>query len=112
MAEQIFFEQDKIKITSSRAIFGGSTYVINATASVRNYELKPERTWPIVLMIAGLFCFLTTTLIGIVWWFLQKTKYAVLISSASGEICAFVTKDKSLADRVVIAINEAIVHRG
>jgi hypothetical protein len=112
MAEQNFFEQGEIKITSARAIFGGSTYVLNAITSVRNYELKPERTWPVILMIAGLFCFFTTTIIGAVWWFLQKPEYAVLLSSASGETCAFVTKDKPLADRVVIAINEAIVHRG
>lgn len=111
MAEQIFFEDDKIKITSARAIFGGSTHVLNAITSVRNCELKPKRTWPIFLMIAGLFCFFTTTIIGVVWWFLQKTEYAVLLSSASGDLCAFVTKDKALADRVVTALNEAIVHR-
>ena len=35
----------------------------------------------------------------------------MLLSSASGEICAMVTKDKILAERVVAAINEAIVHR-
>jgi hypothetical protein len=47
-----------------------------------------------------------------VWWFFQKTKHVVLLSSASGEICAMVTKDKILAERVVAAINEAIVSRG
>jgi len=36
----------------------------------------------------------------------------MLLSSASGEICAMVTKDKILSERVVAAINEAIVHRG
>jgi hypothetical protein len=35
-----------------------------------------------------------------------------LMFSASGEICAMVTKDKILAERVVAAINEAIVHQG
>jgi hypothetical protein len=36
----------------------------------------------------------------------------MLLSSASGEICAMVTKDKILAELVVAATNEAIVSRG
>lgn len=43
---------------------------------------------------------------------LQTTKHVVLLSSASGEICVMVTKDKILAESVVAAINEAIVSRG
>jgi uncharacterized protein DUF6232 len=112
MAEKTFFEQGGIRVTSTRAIFGGSTYVLNAITSVRNEELKPERSWPVMLMIAGLFCFFTTTFIGAVWWLLQKSEFVVLISSASGDACALVTRDKSLADQVAKAINEAIVYRG
>lgn len=112
MTEKTFFEQGEIKITSSRAIFSGSTYVLNAITSVRNEELKPERSWPVILMIAGLFCFFTTTLIGAIWWFLQKSEFVVLISTASGDACALVTSDKSFADQVVKALSQAIVHRG
>jgi hypothetical protein len=112
MAEQIFFEQGKIKITSTRAIFDDHTYVLSAVTSVRYVELKPDRKWPMFLVIFGVFCVLTTTIIGAVWWFFQKTKHVLLLSSASGEICAMVTKDKILAERVVAAINEAIVSRG
>jgi hypothetical protein len=36
----------------------------------------------------------------------------MLLSSASGEICAMVTEDKILAESVIAAINEAIVSRG
>jgi hypothetical protein len=64
------------------------------------------------LMIFGVCCVLTTTIIGAVWWVLQRTHHVALLSSASGEICAMVTRDKILADRVVAAINEAIVSRG
>ena len=112
MTEQIFFEQDKIKITSARAIFGDHTYVLSAVTSVRYVELKPDRKCPMFLMIFGVCCVLTTTIIGAVWWFLQRTQHVVLLSPASGEICAMVTKDKILAERVVAAINEAIVSRG
>jgi hypothetical protein len=112
MTEHIFFEQDKIKITSARAIFGDHTYVVNAITAVRYVELKPDRKWPMFLMIFGVFCVLTTTVIGAVWWFLQKTKHVVLLSSSSGEICAMVSHDESLAKRVVEAINEVIVHGG
>jgi hypothetical protein len=112
MVEQIFFEQGKIKITSARAIFGDHTYVLSAVTSVRYVELKPDRKWPMFLMIFGVFCVLATTIIGAVWWSLQRTQHVVLLSSASGEICAMVTKDKILAERVIAAINEAIVSRG
>jgi hypothetical protein len=47
-----------------------------------------------------------------VWCLVQGTKRVVLLSSASGEICAMVTKDKILAELVVAAINKAIIHRG
>jgi len=111
MTERIFFEQDEIKITSARAIFGEHTHVMNAITAVRYVELKPDRKWPMFLMIFGVFCVLTTTVIGAVWWSLQKTKHVVLLSSSSGEICAMVAKDESLAKRVVEAINEAIIAR-
>ncbi len=112
MTEQFFFEQGEIKITSARAVFGNQTYVLSAVTSVRYVELKPDRKWPMFLIIFGVFCVLTTTIIGAMWWFLQRTQHVVLLSSASGEICAMATKDKILADRVVMAINEAIVSKG
>ena len=112
MAEQIFFEHGEIKITSVRAVFGDQTYVLSAVTSVRYVELKPDRKWPMFLMIFGVFCVLATTIIGAVWWFLQRTQHVVLLSSASGDVCALVSKNKTLAEQIVCAINEAIVHRG
>jgi hypothetical protein len=112
MTEQIFFEQGEIKITSARAVFGDQTYVLNAVTSVRYVELKPDRKWPMFLMIFGACCLLTTTIIGTAWWFLQRKQHVVLFASASDEICAMVTNNRNQAGRVVSAINEAIVSTG
>ena len=43
---------------------------------------------------------------------MQKTIYYVGLMTASGESKPMVSKDKNWLDKVVHAINEAIVHRG
>lgn len=112
MAEQVFFERGDIKVTSARVIFGGQTFALAGVTSVRGVEVKPDRKWPIILMVAGLLCFFITTIIGIIWWFLQKTEFVVMFASASGESKAYTSQDGKLVAEIVAAINDAIVHRG
>jgi len=112
MAEQTFFERGDIKVTSARVIFGGQTFALAGVTSVRGMEVKPDRKGPIILMILGIFCFLITTIIGIIWWFMQKPDYVVMFASASGESRAYTSKDSKLVADIVAAINDAIVHRG
>jgi plastocyanin domain-containing protein len=113
MAEQVFFERGDIKVTSARVVFGSQTFTLSGVTSVRSLEVKPNRKGPIVLMIVGLFCTAGLgTIAGIIWWFLQKTEYAVMFASASGETQAYTNQDPKIVAEIVNAINDAIVHRG
>jgi hypothetical protein len=112
MAEQTFLERGDIKVTSARVIFGGQTFALAGVTSVRGVEVKPDRKGPIIMMPLGLLCFGITTIIGIIWWFMQKPEFVVMFASASGEAKAYTSRDGKLVAEIVAAINDAIVHRG
>lgn len=59
--------------------------------------------------IIGALIFLA---IGIAWFILNKPKYSVVLSSASGEAEALTSKDSDFISRIVKALNEAIIARG
>ena len=113
MAEQTFYENGNIKVTSARIICGDKTFALAGVTSVRVVEVKPDRTSAIICMVAGLFCLLIPTIIGIIYWFKQKSRYEVWIESASGGRNTFCqSKDSKVIADIVTAINDAIVHRG
>jgi hypothetical protein len=49
---------------------------------------------------------------AVAWFLLQKTNYQVMLSSASGNQDALTSTDETFIDRVVQALNDAIVFRG
>jgi hypothetical protein len=126
--EYVFFSENGVKITNTRAIFpNGVTYAMaNITSVSRKHEaIQPSRLWPIVTVIMGLICFPTrdpgamivgTLLVaGGVFWFRKKKvqhHYWVDIGSASGEAKQLYTSDGEWVARVVQAMNEAFIKRG
>lgn len=112
MSEEVFFERGDIKVTSARVIFGAQTYALSGVTSVRNTEIKPEKLWPIILIVVGLFLCVIPSIIGIIWLVKMKTEYAVTFATAGGEVRAFTSQDGALVTEIVNAINNAIVHRG
>ena len=61
-----------------------------------------------IMMMGGAALFA----LGLAWVILAKPKYHLRVSSASGETDALEDKDKGYVDRVVTAINEALIKRG
>lgn len=113
MAEQTFYDQGGIKVTSNRLVFGQQTFQLAGITSVRPQEILPNRKGPIILMIVGLLCTLGIgTIVGIIWWFMQKTTYAVMLVSAAGETPAYTSIDKNHIFQIANAINEAMAARG
>jgi len=113
MAEQTFYDQAGIKVTSNRLIFGQQTFQLSGITSVRAQENKPNRKGPIILMIVGLLCTAGIgTIAGIIWWFTQKTTYSVMLVSAAGENPAYTCMDKNQIFQITNAINDAMAARG
>jgi hypothetical protein len=113
MAEQVFYDQAGIKVTSARLVFGTQTFQLSGITSVRPQEISPDRRGPIILMVVGLFCTAGIgTIAGLIWLLTQKTTYAVMLVSAAGEQKAYTSRDKNLIFQVAKAINDAMVARG
>jgi len=120
MDERIFFEYGDVKVTSSRFINGGQTYVMNNVTSVKPYMKKPNRTGGIIVLLIGFIIMFNSSLItGLLiaaaasyYLYQQKTIYKILLSTSAGETTALVTYQRNYMSDVIAAINNAIVQRG
>lgn len=125
MSEQTFLEENGVTITNSRFITPGQTYAMNGITSVKTFKHPTSKKGPAILIILSLLIFiggegevasilagLLFLAAGIAWLVLNKPKFSVLLSSASGEAEALTSKDETFISRVVKALNDAIVARG
>jgi hypothetical protein len=135
-AEPTFYSDDKgVRITSTRLIIPGktanegpATYAMANITSVKTEKIDPNRQGGIITAIIGVILivagiYLKTSIltvggvvllvIGLAWAILVKPTYHLKIASASGETDALPPeKDKEYIDRIVMAINEALIKRG
>lgn len=124
MAEQIFFERGRIKVTSARAIFDDQTYALSGITSVRGVKhrgLDVKLCYVLalasVLMMFGkggvAYFYMPPIIAGLIY-LAEKilSQYVIVFSSASGEAKAYFSRKESLISDIVKAINDAIVHRG
>ena len=128
MAEEItIYEKNDIKITNLRAVFGSKTYAINSITSVEAKSENKTGCAPAGLFIGGLFIAvfgyagdgngllvfgLILAFMGLGVLLTAKATYIVQIASASGEIKAFTSKNKTDIDPIVTALNDAIIKKG
>ena len=136
MAERIFFSNNYVEITGTRAIFGSKTYSINGITSTQVIEIPARKTLPILLLtcglIFGLCCGLPVSItqsapdkgiviavaglcgavFAIIWMIRQKSEFAVLICTSAREVEAYVTYNHRVAGDIARAINKAITSRG
>ncbi len=117
--EKVFFEEGSVKVTNARFLTYGKTHSMNGITSVTKYMIKPNRKGPLIVAGIGLLAFIFKWYVAVIilaaavaWWFLQKTKYSVQLASASGHNDALTSTNEEYIDRVVNALNDAIVHRG
>lgn len=120
MEEKTFFEYDDVKITNTRFMIGSQTYAMSNITSVKAYEEKPKRTLGIIGLIAGIIIAVQIepiagaiiAFVSILLMFIQKTVYHVMLNTSGGETSALKTHQTEYLNKVVSALNEAIVHRG
>jgi len=127
--EPTFYSDERgVRITTTRAIFGSTTYAMANITSVVRGEDPPRRKPGIIIAILGLIILLACisfesgvgVIVGVVVLGLgiliaakAKSTYYVKITSASGEATPLPSsKDKQHMDSIVNAINEALIKRG
>lgn len=122
--EQTFFKSADIQITNMRAVIGSRTYPISNITSVGMFEKTPSRVFAVILMVVGVFMIIWSGLspvsvIGLLiilggayLMYTQKVEYIVRIGSASGEVNALASPNAAHIQKIVEALNNAIVTRG
>ena len=87
--------------------------------SVRTKEEPPSRVLPGFALMVGLGALLHEPGVGVLvtaaaayWLYKQRTTYHVVLRTAAGEASALKTIRREYLNKVVTALNNAIVHRG
>jgi endogenous inhibitor of DNA gyrase (YacG/DUF329 family) len=135
-AEPTFYSDEKgVRITSTRLIIPGkkvndgpSTYVMANITSVKTEKQEPNRLGGILVAVLGIIFIIVgialhtvsvsiigavILVLGLALAILVKPTYHLKIASASGETDALPPqKDKQYIDRIIMAINEALIKRG
>lgn len=120
--EEITFYQDlNVTVTPSRYITNSKTYAMRNISSVHPFEIVKSKTLPFILIAVGLLFALIEDAriigfillaVGFITLFLIENEFAVRISTNSGEVNSIVSKDKNYVQKIVDALNNAIIHRG
>ena len=125
--ERVFYQDANITITNVRAIMFGTTYALANVTSVKMF-VEPRPTAPLILgicliplgsiavtttfwQILGYIAFIGAAVFLVAWWG-TPPKYWVRVGTASGESNAGSFPQPAQTQRVVGALNQAIVHRG
>ena len=119
--ETTFYKDLQVTVTQSRFVTQSKTYAMRNISSVHIFEIVKNKITPIIFIILGvLLLFSKDTMIyaillitiGILWLVFNKNEYAVRISTNAGEANSIISKDKLYIQKIVNALNEAIIHRG
>jgi hypothetical protein len=126
MEEQVFLQEGDVSVSNARATLGGKTYAMANITSVAMAVTPASRKLGIIIAIVGFLIFLAGAsnstggaLFGILVLAggtalaaMAKATYVVRLGSASGEADGLTSKDRAFIDRIVGALNKAMVARG
>lgn len=122
--ERTYYSDGAITITNARAVLGGKTYAMANVTSASMFSEPPSRKLGIALAIFGALIALGggASGAGVFGWVLlvvgvmligtAKGKHFVKLGSASGEANALEDSRREHIQKIVDALNEAIIKRG
>lgn len=119
--EPVYYQDNQVTVTQSRFVAFSKTYAMRNISSVHIFEIVKSKMKAIFLIILGLLLLFSKEIffVGIIlialgiWWFISiKNEYAVRISTNAGEANSIVSKDRVYVQKIVDALNEAIINRG
>jgi len=141
MAEVLYLQEGGALVTNARIVIGGKTYVLSGISSVSAVRIDPKIGGDLFAAIIGAVGLLIALSNFASWWPNRffgdfpasvaicggvglllagagilnmrqaRPRFAARIVSASGENDALVSKDEAQVDRLVEAINKAIIER-
>lgn len=125
--EKVYFQNSEATVTNARAIISGKTYAMSNITSVVMGEIAASYGVPVVLTLFAAFVWfmgvqinesgvvvtgIVFVIVGVIWAMALKKQYVVRIGSASGESNALISQDQEYIQKIVNAMNKAIVERG
>ena len=119
--ETTFYQDSLVTVTQSRYITQSKTYAMRNISSVHVFEIEKSKAVPILMILLGLPFLLSRNVfwigliligLGILLLFNIKNEYTVRISTNAGEADSTISKDKEYIQKIVNALNEAMIHRG
>jgi hypothetical protein len=114
-------------VTSTRFIAGSQTFAMRNITSVESVEAEPNSKPPGYLLLLGivfvLVGFATSSIwcgivglamiaVGAYWSWKQRSTFAVVLTTAAGEVTAYQSQSRSVISAIVTALNLSIVERG
>jgi hypothetical protein len=122
MEEIIFFQSSGVTVTQSRYIVDNKTFAMRNISSVHVGVIPAKRGFGILLIAIGFILLVSSAdtriggviviILGTLFAFLPKDKFTVRISTNAGETDSLFSKDKKGIQKIVDALNEAMIHRG
>ncbi len=120
-AEKVFFSLEGIKVSDTQFIAEGKTYDLEAVSAVKHGLIEPKRGFPAFCMLSGSFLMIFEDVfmfvggfsiaVGMVAWFTAQTLYAVVIQTPDGDQQALTSPNSNDVDRVIRALNTAIINK-
>jgi cadmium resistance protein CadD (predicted permease) len=125
--EVIFYSNEGVKVTNTRLVVPDKIYAMANITSVSTKKIAPKyHGVALLILVAALFFVigellgsggmagfgLVPLLGGIAWATLLKPQYDLRISSSGHESSVLERKDQAYVDKLVGAIQQAMVHRG
>jgi len=128
--EVVYYEDQSVTVTSSRAIFGSKTYAMSNVTSVSLWQEPANRSIGCFVFVLGsivsLFfgilggsnnpfgwiMFVLTIVVSVAAANSQKPRFFVRVGSASAEANALWAHDRDYIQKIVNAVNTAIIERG
>jgi hypothetical protein len=129
MDEKVFFEEGGVRVTNSRFVVPSQTFAMAGITSVQHKTVNGKLLGPALAIAVGFITLLggagsgdgggaiaigIAILAGGAILFASRIKpvHHVKLRVASGETEAFTSKDGDYIERIVVALNNAMVYRG
>ncbi|MEH6306198.1 DUF6232 family protein [Olivibacter sp. CPCC 100613] len=116
-----FYQDGDIIVTQSRYIAQATTYAMRNISSVKLKKIPAERRMAIIMFLGGFLMLFSSDArvigvlliaVAITLFVYIKDEFAVRISTNAGETNTFISKNREHVQKIVDALNEAIIYGG